>query len=140
MFTNNLCVETDAMDLIKWTLTSVTNDRCALVLILSSKLVAPVRAFLGQFTSKFVVYSGEKGATISLAWIGNGGVIIFLAGIIGGFIQGATLLAALTGSFFPALAPVVGIIGTFVTGSTTSSGILFGIIVCALSYLSAVLI
>lgn len=37
----------------------------------------------------------------------------------------ATLLAALTGSFFPALAPVVGIIGTFVTGSTTSSGILF---------------
>ena len=137
-------------------------------LILSSKLVAPVNAFLGQFTSKFVVYSGEGGATISLAWIGNGGVMIFLAGVIGGLIQGAspadmcrvmgntcksmwkaittivfiiavakvmgysgmtssiaTLLAALTGSFFPALAPVVGIIGTFVTGSTTSSGILF---------------
>ena len=37
----------------------------------------------------------------------------------------ATLLAALTGSFFPALAPLVGILGTFVTGSTTSSGILF---------------
>lgn len=37
----------------------------------------------------------------------------------------ATLLASLTGSFFPALAPIVGIIGTFVTGSTTSSGILF---------------
>ena len=115
-----------------------------------------------------VVYSGEGGATISLAWIGNGGVMIFLAGVIGGLIQGAsladmcrvmgntcksmwkaittivfiiavakvmgysgmtssiaTLLAALTGSFFPALAPVVGIIGTFVTGSTTSSGILF---------------
>lgn len=137
-------------------------------LILSSKLVAPINGFLSQFTSKFVVYSGENGATVSLAWIGNGGVMIFLAGILGGFIQGAslgtmgkvlvktcksmwkaiativfiigvakvmgysgmtssiaTLLAALTGSFFPALAPVVGIIGTFVTGSTTSSGILF---------------
>ena len=137
-------------------------------LILSSKLVAPINAFLATFTSKFVVYSGEGGATISLAWIGNTGVMIFLAGIIGGLIQGAslgtmgrvlgrtcksmwkaiatiifiiavakvmgysgmtssiaTLLAALTGSFFPALAPVVGIIGTFVTGSTTSSGILF---------------
>ena len=137
-------------------------------LILSSKLVAPINAFLAQFTSKFVVYSGEGGATVSLAWIGNGGVMIFLAGIIGGLIQGAslktmgkvllntcksmwkaiatiifiigvakvmgysgmtssiaTLLAALTGSMFPLLAPVVGIIGTFVTGSTTSSGILF---------------
>ena len=95
-----------------------------------------------------VVYSGEGGATISLAWIGNGGVMIFLAGVIGGLIQGAspadmcrvmgntcksmwkaittivfiiavakvmgysgmtssiaTLLAALTGSFFPALLP-----------------------------------
>ena len=31
-----------------------------------------------------VVYSGEGGATISLAWIGNGGVMIFLAGVIGG--------------------------------------------------------
>ena len=37
-----------------------------------------------------VVYSGEGGATISLAWIGNGGVMIFLAGVIGGLIQGAS--------------------------------------------------
>lgn len=138
------------------------------LLIVSSKLVAPVNAFLGRFTSKFVVFSGEGGATVSLAWIGNGGVMIFIAGVIGGLIQGAspatmwkvfvntcksmwkaiatiifiiavakvmgysgmtssiaTLLASLTGSFFPALAPIVGIIGTFVTGSTTSSGILF---------------
>ena len=138
------------------------------LLIVSSKLVAPVNAFLGRFTSRFVVFSGEGGATVSLAWIGNGGVMIFIAGVIGGLIQGAspatmwkvlvntcksmwkaiatiifilavakvmgysgmtssiaTLLASLTGSFFPALAPIVGIIGTFVTGSTTSSGILF---------------
>ena len=138
------------------------------LLIVSSKLVAPVNAFLGRFTSRFVVFSGEGGATVSLAWIGKGGVMIFIAGVIGGLIQGAspatmwkvlvntcksmwkaiatiifilavakvmgysgmtssiaTLLASLTGSFFPALAPIVGIIGTFVTGSTTSSGILF---------------
>lgn len=37
----------------------------------------------------------------------------------------AHLLAELTGGFYAALAPVVGIIGTFVTGSTTSSGVLF---------------
>ena len=37
----------------------------------------------------------------------------------------AYLLAELTGGFYAALAPVVGIIGTFVTGSTTSSGVLF---------------
>ena len=37
----------------------------------------------------------------------------------------AIMLANLTGSAYPALAPLVGIIGTFVTGSTTSSGIIF---------------
>lgn len=139
-----------------------------ILLIVTSKLVAPVNAFLAQFSSKFVIFSGENGATVSLAWIGNGGVMIFIAGVIGGLIQGASfktigrtlaktcksmwkaiativfiiavakvmgysgmtsgiafMLASLTGSMFPLLAPVVGIIGTFVTGSTTSSGILF---------------
>ena len=37
----------------------------------------------------------------------------------------ATLLAELTGSIFPLFAPICGILGTFVTGSTTSSGVLF---------------
>ena len=37
----------------------------------------------------------------------------------------ATLLADLTGSIFPLFAPICGILGTFVTGSTTSSGVLF---------------
>lgn len=35
-------------------------------------------------------------------------------------------LVALTGSFYPFFAPLVGAIGTFVTGSDTSSNILFG--------------
>lgn len=37
----------------------------------------------------------------------------------------AEMLAALTGSIFPLFAPICGILGTFVTGSTTSSGVLF---------------
>ena len=137
------------------------------LLIGTSKLVAPLNAFLGQFKIAFSVYSGENPATISLA-IFNSAVMLFLAGIIGGFIQKASvgtmvtvfgrtlkgmwkaiativfiialakvmgysgmtssiaiLLANLTGSFYPALAPLVGIIGTFVTGSTTSAGVIF---------------
>ncbi|MGN0202974.1 MAG: L-lactate permease [Coprococcus sp.] len=37
----------------------------------------------------------------------------------------ARQLADLTGSVFPLFAPICGILGTFVTGSTTSSGVLF---------------
>lgn len=163
--TNSGLAETKASDYVKAWAPYVL---MLIFLIVSSKLVPPVNAFLAKFTSKFVIFSGENGATVSLAWIGNGGVMIFLAGIIGGLIQGASfktmgstlvktcksmwkaiatiifiiavakvmgysgmtsgiafLLASLTGSMFPLLAPVVGIIGTFVTGSTTSSGILF---------------
>ncbi len=137
-------------------------------LIGTSKLVPGIGTALGKLSTSFVVFSGEGGATVKLAWIGNAGVMIFIAGLIGGLVQGASLqdigsvlvhtvrsmwkaiatvifivamakvmgysgmtsaiavlLAELTGSFFPALAPVVGILGTFVTGSTTSSGILF---------------
>ena len=38
----------------------------------------------------------------------------------------ATGLVALTGSFYPFFAPLIGAVGTFVTGSDTSSNILFG--------------
>lgn len=134
----------------------------------TSKLVPPINAFLGKFSTAFSVYAGEGAATIKLAWIGNAGTLILLAGIIGGFAQHmsigemistlgqtlknmwkamvtviaiialakvmgysgmttaiATLLADLTGSIFPLFAPICGILGTFVTGSTTSSGVLF---------------
>ena len=33
---------------------------------------------------------------------------------------------AVTGSLFPLMAPVIGAVGAFVTGSGTSSGLLFG--------------
>lgn len=38
----------------------------------------------------------------------------------------ATALAAATGSLYPFFAPVIGCLGTFITGSDTSSNILFG--------------
>lgn len=38
----------------------------------------------------------------------------------------ATALAAATGSLYPLFAPVIGCLGTFITGSDTSSNILFG--------------
>lgn len=44
------------------------------------------------------------------------------AGMIGAIAAG---LVALTGSFYPIFAPLIGAIGTFVTGSDTSSNILF---------------
>lgn len=137
------------------------------LLIGTSKLFPPIYAWVNSFVIKFSVYSGDNPATISLTII-NTAVLIFIAGIIGGFLQKASLgtmgrvlvqtvkgmwkaiitivfiialakvmgysgmtsaiamlLAELTGAFYPALAPIVGIIGTFVTGSTTSSGVLF---------------
>lgn len=133
----------------------------------TSKLFPPINAFVSQFKASVTVYSGQDPATLSLVFI-NAAVLIFLAGVIGGFVQGASLatmgrvlgqtlkgmwkaiitivfivavakvmgysgmtssiailLAGITGDFYPALAPIVGIIGTFVTGSTTSSGIIF---------------
>lgn len=38
----------------------------------------------------------------------------------------ATALAAATGSLYPIFAPIIGCLGTFITGSDTSSNILFG--------------
>lgn len=38
----------------------------------------------------------------------------------------ASLLISITGSFYPFISPIIGALGTFVTGSGTSSGVLFG--------------
>ena len=104
-----------------------------LFLILSSKLVAPVNAFLAQFTSKVVLYSGEGGATVSLAWIGNGGVMIFLAGAIGKLISPQSIAVAIA---------AIGLDGADgkIMSQTVKYCIAFGVIVCAFSYITAVLI
>jgi lactate permease len=38
----------------------------------------------------------------------------------------ALMLVTITGSFYPLVAPILGMLGTFVTGSGTSSSVLFG--------------
>ncbi len=45
------------------------------------------------------------------------------AGMIGAV---SSFCIAVTGSLFPLMAPVIGAVGAFVTGSGTSSGLLFG--------------
>lgn len=138
-------------------------------LLLTSKLAAPVNAFLACFKSDVLVYTGEGGKAITFSWINTPGVWIFLSAFLGGAIQGAglktmlgvlkrtlnnmsktlftilfvmgtaklmgysgmisdiaTMFITVTGSLYPLAAPVIGGIGTFVTGSGTSASVLFG--------------
>jgi lactate permease len=55
--------------------------------------------------------------------------IVALAKVMGysGMIKSvAVVLVATTGSFYPLISPIIGALGTFVTGSDTSSNVLFG--------------
>jgi len=49
--------------------------------------------------------------------------IMGYSGMIGSI---ATVLVMITGSFYPLIAPIIGALGTFVTGSDTSANVLFG--------------
>lgn len=140
-----------------------------LLLTLTSTLVPPIHNAIAGFKSSVVVYAGEGGGTLTFSWINTPGVMIFLAAIIGGFIQGASVgqmlgvfgatmkqywktilticsvlatakimsysgmisdiakfLVAVTGGFYPLFAPLIGALGAFVTGSGTSTNVLFG--------------
>ncbi|MDN0055770.1 L-lactate permease [Collinsella ihumii] len=135
----------------------------------TSKLVAPLNAWLAQFSSTVVVYTGADPGSLSFSWVNTPGVWIIVAALAGGRIQGAgagqmarvfaatvrqmmptvvTMLAVLgcakvmgyagmissisafciqmTGGLYPLVAPWIGMVGAFVTGSGTSSGMLFG--------------
>lgn len=55
--------------------------------------------------------------------------IVAMAKIMGysGMIKSiAVVLVAVTGSYYPLISPIIGALGTFVTGSDTSSNVLFG--------------
>lgn len=141
-----------------------------LVLLLgTSSLVPPVNQFLATFKTSVVVYAGEGGNTLGFSWINTPGVMIFIAAIIGGIIQGcgpkimgevlvgtlkaywktvlticavmamakvmsysgmisdiAVLLVIVAGPLYPIIAPLIGALGAFVTGSGTSTSVLFG--------------
>ena len=140
-----------------------------ILLMGTSKLVPFVNSALAPLSSSVQVFSGKNPGTLSFMWVNTPGIWIFLAAIMGGFIQGArpvqmlevlgatvkqmmptviTMLSVLgcakvmgysgmissisafcigvAGAAYPLIAPWIGAVGTFVTGSGTSSAMLFG--------------
>lgn len=140
-----------------------------ILLMLTSNLCPPIQKALSVIKSSVVVYAGPDGNTLNFSWVNTPGVIIFIAAIIGGFIQKATvgdmvqvlvetlkkywrtilticsvmatakimtysgmitdiakLLVEVAGPFYPLIAPLIGAIGGFITGSGTSTCVLFG--------------
>ena len=140
-----------------------------ILLMGTSKLVPFVNSALAPLSSSVQVFSGKNPGTLSFMWVNTPGIWIFLAAIVGGFIQGArsaqmlevlgatvkqmmptviTMLSVLgcakvmgysgmissisafcigvAGAAYPLIAPWIGAVGTFVTGSGTSSAMLFG--------------
>lgn len=138
-------------------------------LLLTSKAVPAIHDSLGAVKTSVRIYQGKGGSNTVFSWITAPGVLIFLAGIIGGLIQKASvkeiavvlgqsvkqmsttvltiasvvaaamimkysgmsnqiavILVAVTGSMYPLFAPLIGSIAGFVTGSGTSSNVLFG--------------
>lgn len=140
-----------------------------ILLMITSTLCPPIHNLIADIKYTVVVYAGEQGNALSFSWINTPGVMIFIAAVIGGFIQKATvkdmievlaetlkkywktilticsvmatakimgysgmisdiakLLVVATGSFYPFIAPLIGALGAFVTGSGTSTCVLFG--------------
>jgi len=138
-------------------------------LVLCSNLFPPIHNIVASVKSSVSVYCGEDPAVITFSWLNTAGVMILLAGIIGGVFQKASpktmvlvmkdtlvrygktvlticavmamakimsysgmiallakTLVAVSGEAYPLLAPVIGALGGFITGSGTSSNVLFG--------------
>lgn len=140
-----------------------------ILLMATSTLCPPINSAIAGIKSSVVVYTGANPNTLTFSWVGTPGIMIFIAAIIGGFIQKATLgdmlsvfgetlkkywktivticsvmaiakvmgysgmisdiaqmMVTATGPLYPAIAPVIGALGGFVTGSGTSTNVLFG--------------
>ena len=138
-------------------------------LLATSKLVPFINEPLSAIKSSVMIYQGEGASPYTFTWINTPGVLILIAGIIGGFIQKcsikdlaivmkntiiqmsktimtmlgvlacaklmgysgmisdiSTFFVSVLGNFYPLAAPLIGALGTFVTGSGTSSEVLFG--------------
>ncbi|MBV7276878.1 L-lactate permease [Clostridium sp. PL3] len=140
-----------------------------IMLIITSTLCPTINHLIAKYKTVAVVYAGKGGGKLTFSWVNTPGVIIFVAAIIGGIIQGAkastmlevliatlkanwkamaticavmsvakvmgysgmiadiaSLLVVVTGRAYPAISPLIGAIGAFVTGSGTSTSVLFG--------------
>ena len=60
------------------------------LLLFTSKLVAPVNTFLATFSSSFQISTSATASTTSFSWINTPGILIFIAAIIGGIVQKAS--------------------------------------------------
>lgn len=139
-----------------------------LFLVITSSLVPAINKPLSAVKSSIMIYTGEGAVPYTFAWLSTPGVLIIIAGFIGGFIQKcpvgeivevlwktviqmsktiitimsviaaakvmgycgmiqviADFIVNITGTFYPLVAALLGSIGTFVTGSATSSTVLF---------------
>lgn len=139
-----------------------------ILLVITSSLVPAINKPLSAVKSSIMIYTGEGAAPYTFAWLSTPGVLIIIAGFIGGFVQKcpvseivnvlwktvmqmsktvvtimsviatakvmgycgmiqiiADFIVNITGSFYPLVAALLGSIGTFVTGSATSSTVLF---------------
>lgn len=132
-------------------------------------LCRPLQDVLNIAQTQLFIYPDEIASKLTFKWVNTPGVLILLASIIGGCIQGvckndllkvfrntifgywrallticvvlalarimfysgmiqdvATTLIALTGQYYPLVAPIIGGVGGFITGSGTSTNVLFG--------------
>lgn len=138
-------------------------------LLVTSKLVPFINEPLSSIKTSLLIYQGDGGTPYTFTWINTPGVLILIAGIIGGFIQKcklkdlfkvmidtikqmsktictmlgvlacakimgysgmisdiSTFFVSVLGTLFPLASALIGALGTFVTGSGTSSEVLFG--------------
>ena len=140
-----------------------------LLLMFTSTLCPPIHNLIADIKTTVTVYAGDNPGSLSFSWINTPGIMIFIAAIIGGLIQGASFgtmgkvlietlkkywktilticcvmatakimgysgmisdiaaaLVVVAGPFYPLISPLVGALGAFVTGSGTSTCVLFG--------------
>ena len=60
------------------------------LLLLTSKIVAPVNTLLAKVASTFKISTSPNAGTVTFSWINTPGVWIFIAAIISGFVQKAS--------------------------------------------------
>ncbi len=143
-----------------------------LVFVLGTSRIFPsVNEALARIQSHWLIYDGIGGKPLAIEWLLTPGTLVLLSALLGGFLQGASLLelvkvlwatllqlrktaitvisivgmakvlgysgmigsvavtlAESTGTLYPAFSPLIGALGTFITGSDTSSNILFGLL------------
>ncbi|URZ04044.1 L-lactate permease [Clostridium felsineum] len=140
-----------------------------IMLLFTSTLFPAINRLIAPIKSVVTVYAGKGGSKLAFSWINTPGIMIFIAAIIGGLVQGAkiptmghvladtlkanwktivticcvmsvakimaysgmisdiaSLLVVATGRAYPLISPLIGAVGGFVTGSGTSTCVLFG--------------